>query len=63
MKRIPYSDKLLEECVEEISKRQRCAHYSMVKGKCSRRWSGRSPSVPCDAWKKRPSNWLNGEVE
>lgn len=58
--KVSYAKKLLEDCPEEISKRQSCANYSTTTGKCKRRWAGRSPDSPCDAWKQRPAHWSKG---
>jgi len=59
--KVRYSPKLMQDCLEEVSKRGRCAHYSPVKGKCTRRWAGREPEVPCSSWRKRPGSSTMGE--
>ena len=58
--KVKYPKKLLEECPEDVVRRGACANYSPVAGVCKRRWAGRSPSSPCDAWKQRPANWIKG---
>jgi len=51
--RISYPLKLMEECLEDVSRRGKCVHYSLMKGKCTRRWAGRTPGNPCECFRER----------
>jgi len=53
VKRIAYSLKLMEDCIEDPGRRTLCVHFSMGKGKCTRRWAGRTPGNPCECFKER----------
>ncbi len=61
--KVKYPKKLLEECPEDVVRRSACANYSSVTGMCKRRWSGRTPPSPCNAWRKRPEHWIKGGDE
>ena len=60
--KVKLPSKLQEDCVD-IVRGQSCAYYSRTSGKCKRRWSGRTPPSPCDAWRKRPEHWIKGGDE
>lgn len=53
----------LQETCADVVRGQSCANYSKTSGKCKRRWSGRSPCVPCNVWRKRPKHWIKGGDE